>query len=371
MLERPVTTQRLTQAIVLAGKEASMVRRKVLGRCLIPFPFIVGMGIFWIANTAAADELRCIQLGNNCIASEPLNTNSYTQIQANAFFAANDGGTKKMTLAPGTYSNAVGEDPGNFAGRYSFPNSSGDATMFAALPSGHSVTFVLKTPSGNDHADFLGHKFGSGDPTARRSMRWYQYFASGWELSGGACLNSGKIFELGNEGAPMVFTSAGNHQIYGFNDCNISPFDCCNGGPGSQAFSMSPATMNGKWWRFELVVRNALSTGGVTIVELWRKNVSDNGTNTKVLDTAATAYGPGTGGNNWTSTQATTLKPRSRLDAFRVTPWRNGNCGGYLGYSHLLAAAWSTDAGQFIGAAAEIEGGLPAPTNIPAPANLR
>ena len=109
-----------------------------------------------------------------------------------------------------------------------------------------------------------------------------------------------------------------------------------------------------------MVVRNVLPTGSVTIVELWRTNVTDRGSTIKVLDTADTTFGPGTGGDDWTSVQATTMKPNDRLDAFRITGWRNGDCAGFLGYTHLLAAAWDTDAGQMIGAAMEVEGaGVP------------
>jgi len=163
---------------------------------------------------------------------------------------------------------------------------------------------------------------------------------------------------LGMETGPMVFSSDGDHLIYGWTDWNIAGFDCCLAGPGARSVAMDKTTMNGKWWRFELVVRNALPIGSVTIVELWRKNVTDGGTNIKVLDTAGT-FGKGTtSASNWTSAQATTLKPNRRVDLFKITGWRDGNpCTGFVGYSHLLAAAWSSDSGQMIGAAAELEGG--------------
>jgi hypothetical protein len=349
---------------------ASMLTRPLLERHLIPL--IMGLGIFWVANAEAANEQRCSELGANCIASEPLNTATYGY--SNPYCNAGDtgAGDKQFAISGASAGNFIENSSGvsMAAAGWTFPTS---GPMFTAMPNkSASITRFLQGAPEPSDMNFLTHAFTASDPTARRSIRWYQYFSSDWQDStaGGSCLNSGKIFELGSELTPMVFSSSGNHMIYGFNGWNIDPFDCCNAGPGSGSVSMSPATMNGKWWRFELVVRNALPTGGVTIVELWRQNVTNGGANTKVLDTAGT-FGPGTGGNNWTSTQATTLKPKARLDTFRITAWRNGVCTGYVGYSHFLAAAWSSDANQMIGAATELEGGGGTSQSIPAPANLR
>jgi hypothetical protein len=66
----PLPRAAVTQTIAFAGKEASTVRRTTLGRYVVPL--IVEIGIFCIANAEAANEARCIELGNSCIASEPL-----------------------------------------------------------------------------------------------------------------------------------------------------------------------------------------------------------------------------------------------------------------------------------------------------------
>lgn len=308
-----------------------------------------------------AVEQRCTDLGANCIASEPLNTNSYAYDGNWCNPADTTGSDKQMTIGGSTGNVFENESGGNMS-TWSFPSS---GALFTALPNiSPSVNFLAQggVGAGVGHPNFIGHVFSGSDPTARRSMRWYQYFSSAWTITTGSCLNSGKLYELGPTTAPMVMTSSGVHSIYGWQTSQWNTgIDCCSEGPGSQAFAYDSATMNGKWWRFEFVVRNALSTGSVTIIELWRKNVTDNGANVKVLDTADTTYS--TGSPAWGTTQATTLKPTSRLDQFYITGWRNGTCTGFLGYTHLLAAAWSTDAGQFIGAASEIEGGAPATNN--------
>jgi hypothetical protein len=192
------------------------------------------------------------------------------------------------------------------------------------------------------------------------------YFSPTFQFTGGSCLNSGKMFELGETATPLVWTSNTAHQMYGWNGWNLN-IDCCVSGPGPLGGDIpyNAATMNGKWWRFEIVVRNRLPTG-VTIVQTWRKNVTNNLPEELILDTSIPTVQAV--GAQWGTLQATTLKPLARIDRFAVTDWRNGTCTGYHGITHMLAAGWDTDAGQRIGAAAEIEGtgGLP----IPTPQNL-
>jgi len=109
-------------------------------------------------------------------------------------------------------------------------------------------------------------------------------------------------------------------------------------------------------------VRNALPIGSVTIIEIYRRNVTDNLPEEKIIDTSIVTSQPV--GNNWDIIRATTFKPISRINDIYIDSFRRDTCNGYVGFSHLLSAAWNTDAGQRIGAATEIEG-------IPSPGNLR
>jgi len=365
MLERPIatqTTQRLTRGIVVTGKEVSIVRRTVLGRYLTPF--IVGIGIFWITNAEAANELRCIELGSNCIASEPLNTDTFVQ-DVNAYWNPADTTTKEMSLVGG-FPGACIEENGFATGHIA--ETSGE--MFTALPKiSPSIKFLLRTANGG--GNFLGHSFPASAPTARASMRWYMYFSPTFQFSGGSCLNSGKMFELGETATVLVWsTGGGGHLMYSWGAWNPTPqpFDCCVTGPGGDV-PFNAAAMNGKWWRFEIVVRNRLPTGSVTVIQTYRKNVTDDLPEQLILDTSIpTSQAVG---NQWDVTQATTLKPLARVDRFAVTDWRDGACSGYHGITHILAAAWDTDAGQRIGAATEIEASTGTATIFPTPGNLR
>ena len=334
-----------------------MVRRTVLERYLIPC-IIVGIGMFWITNAQAANELRCTELGNNCIASEPLNTDTFVQ-NTNAYWNPADTTTKEMSLAngfPGACIEESGFDTNHIAA------TSGE--MFNALPRiAPSIRFLLRTANGG--GNFLGHTLPASAPTARAAFRWYMYFSPTFQFTGGSCLNSGKMFELGETATPLVWTGGSKHQMYSWPAWNPNPnLDCCVVGPGLSAIPYDAATMNGKWWRFEIVVRNRLPTGGVTTIQTYRKNVTDGLAEELVLDTSIPTIQ--LVGNQWDITQATTLKPLARVDRFAVTVWRNGTCSGYHGITHMLAAAWDTDAGQRIGAAKEIEGGI-----VLTPQNLR
>jgi len=49
----------------------------------------------------------------------------------------------------------------------------------------------------------------------------------------------------------------------------------------------------------------------------------------------------------------------------RVVPRRQRGLHGFFGVSHIQYAAWTTNAGQLIGAASEIEGAAPRPPPPP------
>src|SRR5205823_13016163 len=99
MLERPMTAQRLTQAIVLAA--LSLLS----------------------ATNAQAEELRCIGLGANCICSEPLDTP--TLVGSTYWWNPADSITKECS--------GEGASIGGAILRNSAPISSTDATAMAAL----------------------------------------------------------------------------------------------------------------------------------------------------------------------------------------------------------------------------------------------
>ncbi|MDO8742496.1 MAG: LamG-like jellyroll fold domain-containing protein, partial [bacterium] len=317
----------------------------------------------------AANEARCDALGANCMCSEPLNTSIYAQDTTSYFNPADtivsDKQCVRATGLPGT----ALEDGAGF--RYVVETA---GEMLAALPSGHlpglKVLRTKTTAEGNTSGggQFIGHTFSASDPTARRSFRFYMYWSPTYELENVACVNSSKILEFGTmPSLAAVLSGNGNYDLYGWTGWMKDPLDCCIRGPSESTTwgTYTEPAIRGKWFRFELVATNVTSTGPTTNLTIYMKNITDNLPEVTLIDTTVPTTQPN--GLQWDSILATTLKPASgnSINEMFINAFRNGTCGGYKGFSHLLAAAWDTDAGQRIGAACEVEGGCggtPAPT---------
>lgn len=315
---------------------------------------------------AAGNEARCTELGADCLCSEPLNTTTYSNSGTGASFWWNPGDTTtKQCGLQGSTNGFIEENSFTHTGV-----SSGAAIN--ALPVGHTNTYVMQ--AGSYTIGFIGHYLPS-TPTARVAMRGYVYYSSNYDFtSQNSCTNSGKTFQLGPPGPIMSHT--GTPHLYSWtsgspwtSDTGGQPFDCCVEGPGHDAAVDGEGYnhFDGKWFRYELIVRNT-TTSGQTIIQVYRKNVTDDGPEYKIIDTSIATNQPV--GDNWTSTVAASLSPPSQVRELWFDLFRHNNCNGTNALSHVLVAAWSTDAGQRIGAATEIEGGSSDVTPPAAPTGL-
>jgi len=343
-----------------------MVKRTAPGRHLIPF--IIGLGIFWIVNAQAANEARCTALGANCICSEPMNTNSW--VDAGSGQNWNPGDTTSSDKQCGSYNGVANAPLSTSGGVQSSPASSGED--IAALPAGKSVTFVLRMATEN--GAFFGHRAAAGAPTALRAVRFYKYYSTAYnsQSNTGSSCNANKLAQFGPTfpQGPIFTFEGGEWSIYDINTSlgwNLT-VDCCNGpGPGNRDAGPGLSGLRGNWWRIEIVTHNAAPSGPGTTFDMYIKNVTTNGPELHVLDTSQSLIGGL--GNTWIAPLTTGLHPVGNLDAMTIDMFRatNGStaCAGFASYSHFLYAAWSTDAGQRIGAATEIEGfGFTAPANL-------
>src|SRR5258708_7074831 len=173
-----------------------------------------------------ANEIRCGQLGANCICSEPMNTATWV-----------DGG------AGNTWNPA-------------------DTT---ALPLAHTLTYVLRLDT--TESSWFGHKCATGTPTALRAIRFYKYWSAAYNAqsnSGDSC-NGNKLAQFGPSFAQgPVFTTEGPrwslyniNVIYNWNQ----DADCCNGpGPGNYDAGPLLSGLIGNWWRVEILMHNATTT---------------------------------------------------------------------------------------------------------------
>jgi hypothetical protein len=305
---------------------------------------------------AAGNEARCDELGPNCICSEPMNTATWVDVSGGQFFNPADTTTKQCSSS-GVATGGALEDGSGF-GDYAAVSTGEQITN---LPAAHTNTYVLKMDDGTGGQAF-GHKYSGSDPTALRAIRFYKYYSASpaYEWVGGACSNSNKVAQGGWNGAltggPMFTETAGSWTFYDINTAygwNQS-VDCCDGpGPGESATGPALSSLRGKWVRYEILVHNTSTTGLVSF-EWYMKNVTDNTAEIRLVDSAQSN---GTGVGKWSTTNASTLELDNELNELSINLFRNGTCAGSASFSHYLAAAWDTDAGQRIGAATEIEGG--------------
>jgi hypothetical protein len=303
---------------------------------------LVTCSLFFLSGVSAslghAAEQRCNELGANCVCSEPLNTNVFSR-QSSAWMNPADSTTKECTMID-QYAGAVLERNGQDL------FGSNDGTVLSKLPSGHKVNYFVRPPDNHQGGLLAGHFVGAPSQFEPRfAVRWYVYLSPNFEFQGmGQCQNS-KFAE--SNIASHVGMDASNMSMYNFLDWTPSQ-DCCMHGPGPSM--VQPATyFRGKWVRVEWVVTKGSGPG--TVVKMYLKNVTDNTPEVTIVDTSL----PGT-----ELTQSSTRTPPRRLASWVINAHRwspSGACNGWEGFSHYMMAGWTTDQGQRIGPAYEIEGG--------------
>jgi hypothetical protein len=294
------------------------------------------------AGGAAAAEQRCNDLGTSCVCSEPLNTTTFAG--GPDFWNPADSTTKQCSVEAGSPGGAIVRTSNTIT-------SSADATALAALPPGHSVSRFVRANDSHTGTFFVGNGTQVSSTFVRLAARWYIWHTPTFDFKlEGSCDNS-KIAQL-DHGALVDFTQS----FHTYNYLNFTPgVDCCVTGPGPNA-SVPSSQMKGKWWRFEIVMANR--SGPNFDLKMYGKNVTDNGPELTLIDLDARASV-----SNLTppGLMSTILSNNHRFSAA-------GTCRGWIGISHYMMAGWTTNAGQRIGLASEIESGgggsIPPPTNL-------
>lgn len=291
---------------------------------------------------AGAAEQRCAELGASCICSEPLNTGTFTGGPPSWNPADS---TTKQCSAEGEPGGAIARNTRDLAG-------STDAAALGALPPGHGVSQFLRAGEGHNGIFFVGNGMSISPSLVRIAARWYIYYTPTFEfVDEGACENT-KITEHSNGSRISLYIEGGNltFNTYGYDSFTPS-IDCCVTGPGPNV--RFPLTQfKGKWWRFEVVMSNR--SGPNFDMKFYGKNVTDDSPEYLILDLASDG-------------RVNKLTPPGLMSAILVNNYRQGTCRGWLGISHYLMAGWTTNAGQRIGPAAEVE----SPGSIVPPSNLR
>jgi len=301
---------------------------------IVVFVVLVGSGY------AYAEEQWCLDNPSECHCSEPLGATSYVEVSS-GYWNPNDSSTKQCMLDGVT---------GGAVNRNGTIVASTDATALAALPSGHSVSRFMRAQE-NDHTGGfdLGDDSGIPDSFVRIGMRWYTFHTSLYDYNLQGTCNNSKIAEI--NGGTVVDWSPSSYHMYplGFNNgfWSNTVEDCCGNGPGPDAGWDIDANTKGKWIRNEMYAWNRDGEGPGFRFEYYMKNVTDGGAEAKIIDLTS-------------NTDVDNIVPSSLITKLRSNNHRfsaSGDCRGWLGFSHLVVAKWTTNSGQRIGAASEIEGG--------------
>jgi hypothetical protein len=308
-----------------------------------PVYVLAASALLIAATGASAQEQRCQDLGANCICSEPLQMTSLTNL-GDSHFNPTDSTTAQCTVE------GAGVYTGGAVVRGSGALVSTDATAMAALPLGNSVSRFLRGQDDHQSMFFVGHGLPVSSSFARIAARWYIWHTPTFDFANEGSCNNSKITEF-NNGARVDYLG----QFHTYNYLNFTPaVDCCVTGPGPNS-GLPSSQMKGKWWRFEVVMTNR--SGPNFDFKMYGKNVTDNGPELTLIDLSA-------------NPAVRNLTPPSLMSAILSNNHRysaSGSCRGWIGLSHYMMAGWTTNAGQRIGAAGEVEGGalaLQPPSNL-------
>ena len=295
---------------------------------------LAALSLIWAVNTQAAEQ-RCNDLGASCICSEPLQMTDFADL-GDKHWNPNDTTTKECVQTAARSGSAVV--------RGVKPLVSSDSTALAALPPGANVARFVRAEDNHQNMFFVGNGVPVSASFVRLAARWYIWHTPTFDfVSEGSCNNS-KIAQFDN-GSLVDYMG----QFHTYNYLTFTPkVDCCMSGPGPNA-GVPSSQMKGKWWRFEIVMTNRSGPG--YNLKMYGKNITDNGPELVLIDLSR-------------NSSVNKLTPPSLMSMILSNNHRwsaSGSCRGWLGISHYMMAGWTTNAGQRIGAASEVEPGYVAP----------
>lgn len=305
-----------------------------------------------VARTA---EAKCLTppSGGTCICSEPLQATSYPSVALD-HYNPND-----STSFECGQSAVAGAAISHLSGRPA-PTASTNAVAMAALPSGHAVARFMTAGSGSTGQN-VGHSNGIPSNIVRLATRWYVYHTSDFVMkgdtdvpgsSGGQCNSKwSEHWPPGPGGVDNRVDYTAGFHIYEFATWP-NAISCCVSGPRFGGSITSPA-MRGKWMLSEIVIGPV--AGPNTRIQMFLRNITDNGPEVTEIDTNA-------------ESELIDMSPPQRVVAILQNNFRVDNggspCLGTAYFSHFMTMGWTTNAGQRIGAATEVEGTGQTPNNF-------
>ena len=322
------------------------VRGKSMARS---FRFALGLvSLFWIAGVASARtdyEQRCADLGSACLCSEPLDSTPASALQV---------GSEHLNPSDSVTKQCGGADAAAVGAAYAVSNSGGAADPktkggLTAVSAGiGTVGVAWHTDNPLTLSSFIS---GVVPPTnlKRMCVRHYERYASDFGTWAGPnwCNNKTSIisYHATSGSGQQVAQSRGGSLLY----ASAGGFTQNAGTNFGQ--NLSDTECRGQWCRFELCIGGDNLSGGATqpsnlTMELYMTVITGPRAGLQ-QKTGPISLGSPTGSvSGW-----------DRIQIAEIYREATGTCGGGRDYSHAMQAGWTTNAGQTIGPASEVEGG--------------
>lgn len=275
------------------------------------------------AVAATAGEQRCQELGQTCICSEPLNSRDYRAGHGpNMWIDPDD--SEDATECKGEPNDGSSWYPGNLV----------TVVPESGMPAGNQVDWVWRADSPDDRTNFIfGEK--TIDPSTKR-LCGRHYVSYDPQQNLGACYN--KVMDIKWGPGQVILTQTPNFLIWVAGHSN---------GNGPNLYPTGTLTPNDckspDWCRVEMCV------SGDSVLHANNLSVDGYVENVKSGERVT-----------WAPVHIGSMPSDGSLEwLWLVNAYRHGGgCpGGNRSVSHVMQAEWTSNQGQYIGPAYEIEGG--------------
>lgn len=329
----------------MVGQSLGVLRNFGNG-CTGPFSWCLAVLLLVaiVGSTARAQEARCLELGQNCDCSEPMDTTA-TSIRKGHDFADSPSGSECDK-----FQEFFGTNKSNIT-----------TTAETVMPAGNTVDRVLEIPSGGGSIVWLKGRMSVDDSIKRSCIRYYKMVST--DYSGVGPNNIG----CPSERNKIIQFQFGNTQVQLQERADGSV--CTGPGTGNDYQSITLTNPAGLG-NFDLVPRadweDCWNTNGWCRIEMCASGDLNRGKNIK-FEAKITSLRDGV---DHYSEQGRFWNPGSGMQAYTAGDLFHGQGQGGIGtewISHFMQASWTTNQGEWIGAAYEIEGDGPPAGNPPLP----
>lgn len=313
--------------------------------CTLPRPWFLAVLLLvaLLGSSAHAQEARCLELGQNCDCSEPMDTTA-TSIREGHDFADSPSGS----------------ECDKFQVYFETNKSNVTTTAETGMPAGNTVDRVLEIPSDGESIVWLKGRMSVDGSIKRSCIRYYKMVSTDYSGVGpnnvGCPSERNKIiqFQFGGTQVQLQERSDGSICTGPGTGNDYAPITLTNPAAGFGNFDLLPRAdwedcwnTNG-WCRIEMCASGDLNRG---------ENIKFQAKVTSLRD-----------GVDHYSEQNRFWNPGSGMQTFTAGDLFHGQGQGGIGtewISHFMQASWTTNQNQWIGAASEIEGDYEPPVGNP------